>query len=300
MYCNFITCCSVLQAKEVYQRTQGRQQVLPLDSIYRKNLPEWDKPLPHIRFQPKYKPAGNPVYARNLLEFTRDEESCRVVFGMLLGDTLILDTLDQANQYRQEIIKYTHCPTILTRSGDRIRSNGKFGGTMNKAPPMDKLKGCVFGQPLPIAYHALCTQIETLEKYKTALAASIQSHDELQEQINLQKDPETLEKYKECKEAEVKLKEVEQKLGMNMPTRNLKHQTSTPTGTEPALKKTKSEQSPATPSRLSVVHPSPRSRNGPSPIVVDPSATPSRMSSRIASMTTVISEDGRKRLKKSL
>ncbi|KAH9495554.1 Structural maintenance of chromosomes flexible hinge domain-containing protein 1 [Bulinus truncatus] len=66
------------KAKEVYQKTQGKQQVLPLDSIYRKNLPEWDKPLPHSRFQPKYKPAGNPVYARNLLEFTKDEESCRV------------------------------------------------------------------------------------------------------------------------------------------------------------------------------------------------------------------------------
>ncbi|KAH9491934.1 Structural maintenance of chromosomes flexible hinge domain-containing protein 1 [Bulinus truncatus] len=31
------------KAKEVYQKTQGKQQVLPLDSIYRKNLPEWDK-----------------------------------------------------------------------------------------------------------------------------------------------------------------------------------------------------------------------------------------------------------------
>ncbi|KAH9491935.1 Structural maintenance of chromosomes flexible hinge domain-containing protein 1 [Bulinus truncatus] len=260
------------------------------------------RPLPHSRFQPKYKPAGNPVYARNLLEFTKDEESCRVVFGMLLGDTLILDTLDQANQYRQEIIKYTHCPTILTRCGDRIRSNGKFGGTMNKAPPMEKLKGCVFGQPLPIAYHALCTQIETLEKYKSALVASIQSQDDLQEQVNMQKDPETMEKYKECKEAENKLKEVEQKLGMSVPARSLKQSSSTYTGTEPAVKKFKPE--PATPSatasRHSIMTPSPRSRNGLSPPISDPSITPSRMSSRIASMTTVISEDGRKRLKKSI
>ena len=31
------------KAKDLYHRTQGKQQVLPLDSIYRKNLPDWDK-----------------------------------------------------------------------------------------------------------------------------------------------------------------------------------------------------------------------------------------------------------------
>ncbi|CAL1543232.1 unnamed protein product [Lymnaea stagnalis] len=220
---------------------------------------------------------------------------------MLLGDTLILDNLDQANLYRQEIIKYTHCPTILTRSGDRIRSNGKFGGAMNKAPPMDKLKGSVFGQPLPIAYHAVCTQIDTLEKYKSALVASIQSQDDLQEQVNLQKVPETMEKYKECKDAETRLKEVEHKLGMGVPGKGGKHAVRSSGDMEPSLKKPKLEPgtSPITPTRLSTISPSPRSRNGTTP-VLDPLATPSRTSSRIASMTTVVSEDGRKRLKKSV
>ena len=58
-----------------------------------------------------------------------------------------------------QIVKFTHCPTILTRDGDRIRSNGKFGGLMNKALPIEKLRGAVFGEPLPVAYHAVCTQI---------------------------------------------------------------------------------------------------------------------------------------------
>ena len=58
-----------------------------------------------------------------------------------------------------QIIKHSHCPTILTWQGDRIRSNGKFGGTMNKAVPLEKLRGAVFGEPLPMSYHALCTQI---------------------------------------------------------------------------------------------------------------------------------------------
>jgi hypothetical protein len=61
--------------------------------------------------------------------------------------------------YCVQIIKHCHCPTILTWQGDRIRSNGKFGGTMNKAVPLEKLRGAVFGEPLPMSYHALCTQI---------------------------------------------------------------------------------------------------------------------------------------------
>ena len=31
------------QAHELYKQSNGRQQVLPLDSIYRKALPEWNK-----------------------------------------------------------------------------------------------------------------------------------------------------------------------------------------------------------------------------------------------------------------
>ena len=31
------------QAKEIYAQSGGKQQVLPLDSIYKKNLPDWNK-----------------------------------------------------------------------------------------------------------------------------------------------------------------------------------------------------------------------------------------------------------------
>ena len=78
---------------------------------------------------------------------------------MLLGDTIILDNLDSANAYRQEIVKHNHCPTILTREGDRIRSNGKFGGLMNKALPIERLRGAVFGAPMPKKYDDLNEQI---------------------------------------------------------------------------------------------------------------------------------------------
>jgi len=31
------------QAQELYRESNGRQQVLPLDSIFKKALPEWNK-----------------------------------------------------------------------------------------------------------------------------------------------------------------------------------------------------------------------------------------------------------------
>lgn len=30
-------------ARSIFDETQGRQQVLPLDSIYKKNLPDWNR-----------------------------------------------------------------------------------------------------------------------------------------------------------------------------------------------------------------------------------------------------------------
>lgn len=286
------------KAQEIYSKTQGRQQVLPLDSIYRKNLPDWGKPLPHVRYRPNWKPPGRPVYARDLLHFTAHQESCQLVFGMLLGDTLILDSLDNANMYRQEIIKHSHCPTILTWQGDRIRSNGKFGGTMNKAVPLERLRGAVFGEPLPIAYHALCTQIASLESYLSGLMRHVQAQDELQEVINAQKNPEMAAKYKECREAEAQLTEVERQLGVGVPSK-----------ARPASSLAKDTAGPS---------PSKRARTSPgaatsSPIFshraslngsgeaaeLDPSITPTRTSLRIASMTPVVSDDGRKRLRKT-
>jgi hypothetical protein len=40
---NFVlySCCA--QAKEVYRESNGQQQVLPLDSIYKQRLPEWNR-----------------------------------------------------------------------------------------------------------------------------------------------------------------------------------------------------------------------------------------------------------------
>ncbi|KAK7813938.1 hypothetical protein U0070_011045 [Myodes glareolus] len=67
-------------ARCIYDETQGRQQVLPLDSIYRKAVPDWKRPLPHIRNGKfHFKPFGDPVFARDLLTFPDNVEHCETV-----------------------------------------------------------------------------------------------------------------------------------------------------------------------------------------------------------------------------
>ncbi|XP_020384774.2 structural maintenance of chromosomes flexible hinge domain-containing protein 1 [Rhincodon typus] len=206
-------------ARRIFDESQGRQQVLPLDSIYRKNLPDAKRPLPHMRNgKCHFKPEGNPIFARELLIFPENVEQCHTVFGMLLGDTIILDDLNAANQYRKEVVKITHCPTLLTRDGDRIRSNGKFGGLQNKAPQMDKLRGLVFGAPLPKAYHTLNSQIDLIQQYRSALIKLNNVNQELDLQLKYLGSPEMTLKHKELNEQENQLKQIEKQLGMT-PTR---------------------------------------------------------------------------------
>ncbi|XP_004683823.1 PREDICTED: structural maintenance of chromosomes flexible hinge domain-containing protein 1 [Condylura cristata] len=216
-------------ARRIYDETQGRQQVLPLDSIYKKTLPDWKRPLPHYRNGKLYfKPIGDPVFARDLLTFPDNVEHCETVFGMLLGDTIILDNLDAANHYRKEVVKITHCPTLLTRDGDRIRSNGKFGGLQNKAPPMDKLRGMVFGAPVPKQCLILGEQIDLLQQYRTAVCRLGTVNKDLTGQLEYLHTPDMKRKKQELDEQEKNLKLIEQKLGMT-PTRkcndSLRHPT---------------------------------------------------------------------------
>uniref|UniRef100_A0A8B9FY44 Structural maintenance of chromosomes flexible hinge domain containing 1 n=1 Tax=Amazona collaria TaxID=241587 RepID=A0A8B9FY44_9PSIT len=202
-------------ARSIFDETQGRQQVLPLDSIYRKTLPDWNRPLPHLRNgKTFFRPIGNPVFARHLLTFPDNVEHCQTVFGMLLGDTIVIDNLDAANHYRKEVVKIAHCPTLLTRAGDRILSNGKFGGLQNRAPPMDKLRGMVFGAPVPKLYSTFAGQIDLLQQYRTAVVKLDNVNKDLDLRLQSLNAPEVQKKRQELAEQEKSLKLIEQKLGM--------------------------------------------------------------------------------------
>ncbi|KAJ8277635.1 hypothetical protein GJAV_G00077890 [Gymnothorax javanicus] len=200
-------------ARQIYDDTQGRQQVMPLDSVFWRSS---NRPLPHMRNGLMcFKPMGNPVFVRDLLIFPEHAESCLMVFGNLLGDTILVDNLDAANQYRKGVVQNkTPCPTLLTRQGERVRSNGKFGGLQNKAPSIEKLRGQVFGAPLPEQYNTLNKQIELLQQYCVAMAKCKQVKEDYEVHMDYMKSPEMVEKEGEMRAQEEQLKDIERQLGM--------------------------------------------------------------------------------------
>ncbi|CAN9506377.1 unnamed protein product [Ophioblennius macclurei] len=153
-------------AQMIHRDTRGEQQVWPLDSM---SVSQGNRTLPHIqRGRKLFDPPGNPVLARELLIYPQDEQSCKIVFQNLLGETILIDDLDSATQYRRMIVqKKLYCPNILTRQGERVNAKGIFGGRQNKAPPMDRLK--VFAAPFPENYHIIEEQKKLLTEYRSAL-----------------------------------------------------------------------------------------------------------------------------------
>ncbi|KAI1297262.1 Structural maintenance of chromosomes flexible hinge domain-containing protein 1 [Halotydeus destructor] len=138
------------KAEELNRRYQERQQLMPLDQIYRgAPVRDWFGMLPHERARhANISVTGNPVFARTLLDFPKDEPNCKIVFASLLGDTILMDSLEDALRYRRQIVKLPNmqCPTIVTRDGRRLRNNGKFGGLGNKMPSdVAALRQGVFG-----------------------------------------------------------------------------------------------------------------------------------------------------------
>ncbi|CAB1349523.1 unnamed protein product [Coregonus sp. 'balchen'] len=174
---------TTVAARKIYDDTQGRQQVMPLDTVFWRN--NSSRPLPHIR----------------------------KVFGNLLGDTILTDDLDSANHYRKGVVQSKMpCPTLLTRQGERIRSNGKFGGLQNKAPPIERLRGQVFGAPLPKEYHTFMGQIDLLQQYRLAMEKSRQVKEDFDCHMQYLKSPEMVQKEEEMDEQEKQLKDIETKL----------------------------------------------------------------------------------------
>ncbi|XP_051755172.1 structural maintenance of chromosomes flexible hinge domain-containing protein 1 [Ctenopharyngodon idella] len=202
---------TTIAAKKIYDDTQGRQQVIPLETVFwRPN----DRPLPHIRNGlPLFHPLGNPVFVKDLLIFPEHTESCNKVFATLLGDTILIDDLDSANDYRRGVVQNKmQCPTLLTRQGERIRSNGKFGGMQNKVPSIEKLRGQVFGAPLPKEYHHTCHQIVLLQQYCVAMKKASDVLSEYKSHLEKLQSPQMKQKRQELNQQREDLEELEKTL----------------------------------------------------------------------------------------
>ncbi|CAN7988256.1 unnamed protein product [Ixodes hexagonus] len=171
------------KAKDVYRKTNGKQQVVAVDSINRRNL---SKLLPHMRNK-SFTPTGNPKFALDYFMFRKDPETCRTVFANFIGDTIVLDTLDDATKYRTEVTKFSACPTLLAKTGERIASTGKFGGAQNRAPSLAQLQGNVFGEPPVKDVDRIQEQIQLLKK----LAVSMKKQKEAKTELDKQKQKDT-------------------------------------------------------------------------------------------------------------
>ncbi|XP_026071477.1 structural maintenance of chromosomes flexible hinge domain-containing protein 1-like isoform X1 [Carassius auratus] len=198
-------------AKRIYDDTQGRQQVIPLETVFwRPN----DRPLPHIKNDTLlFQPVGNPVFVKDILIFPEHIESCNKVFASLLGETILIDDLDSANDYRRGVVQNKmQCPTLLTRQGERIRSNGKFGGLQNKAPPIEKLRGQVFGAPLPKEHNLIRHQIELLQQCRVAMQKASKVRSEYNSHVEHLQSPQMKQKQQELQQQEQELRDLEETL----------------------------------------------------------------------------------------
>ncbi|KAL2085320.1 hypothetical protein ACEWY4_018640 [Coilia grayii] len=202
---------TTVAARKIYDDTQGRQQVMPLETVFWKSN---TRPLPHIRNGMNiFVPLGNPVFARDLLIYQQYADKCQMVFGSLLGDTILINDLDSANHYRKGVVQSKiQCPTLLTRQGDRIRSNGKFGGLQNKAPSIEKLRGHVFGAPIPREYHQASSHVELLQQYRVVLEKCQMVRADYDSHVQYLQSPEMQQKEQELKEQKRELQDIEKKL----------------------------------------------------------------------------------------
>lgn len=205
-------------AKRIYHYSQGSQQVMALDSVF---VHPGNRSMPHVRNDRLlFDPPGNPVRARDLLQYPHNPESCTIAFKNILGDTILIDDLDSANHYRKAVVQNKmQCPTILTRQGDRVSAKGKFGGAQNKAPPINTLH--TFGAPIPQLYYTLKQQIDLLTQYRSALASRDEAAKDREEHLREIKSPENLKRQQEMEERQKQLEEIQRQL-VSTPVRPVK------------------------------------------------------------------------------
>ncbi|XP_029001668.1 structural maintenance of chromosomes flexible hinge domain-containing protein 1-like isoform X1 [Betta splendens] len=208
-YMDCVITTTTESAMRIHRDTQGRQKVMALESIF---VHQGSRPLPHIRNHCNvFDPPGNPVFARELLIFPHYTQECDIVFKNILGDTILIDDLASANQYRKQVVQNkTPCPTILTRQGDLVSAKGMFGGSQNKAPPIHTLQ--VFGSPPPQNYYAVIEQIDLAYQYQVAMEKHLKAAKEYEEHVTVMNSPDTLKKKEDMEAKRRQLEMIEGQL----------------------------------------------------------------------------------------
>jgi hypothetical protein len=134
-----------------------------------------------LRCSAPFNPQGHPFFARHVLHFPPGlEEKCKVAFGGLLTDTIIIDSMQDAMNYRRTLLNQSiSCPVIITRDGKRLAATGKFGGLNNSISEEFRKKGVRFAKTPSTQIIQLRSAIHDL----TDLIDYSLKRDEMQSQI---------------------------------------------------------------------------------------------------------------------
>ena len=128
------------------------------------------KPLPLELPAPPPRYSSGIEFAVNLLEFTSENGYLRcTLFWNLLSKTIVVKDLRSGQIYREHLTKMKQpCPTILTRDGNMIASDGLMD-PKRRCPQLGDLKFAFGALPLrETAQHRRLTQKrEALERLQT-------------------------------------------------------------------------------------------------------------------------------------
>ena len=150
---NCIVTNTTEKAKELDKRFNHSQQVWPMDSIpvRFKNFEQEKVPLPHTRCTEPFDVTGNPRWALSLVTFDpKTEHVARIVLNQMLGNLLIMDTMDDATNYRAQCTRQkVEVGTILTlRDARRLSAMGKFWWSWEQCTTSDQTRRVSFTSPL--------------------------------------------------------------------------------------------------------------------------------------------------------
>ena len=110
-------------------------------------------PIPRINFN-----RGNPEYMVNLIELPAHNEYLRdTLFYGIYQDTILIDTIEMAQEYREMLGRVPTVPTIYTRDGAVMASNG----LMSPKPPANVKIPFIYGE-LPVD-DEINTKLEELQ-----------------------------------------------------------------------------------------------------------------------------------------
>lgn len=175
---------TIEQQRKVYDAGQPAYCEATLLSFTKRDFDGKDgKPLPLELPSPPANYRSTIEFAVNLLEFTSDNGYLRCsLFWNLLSKTIVVKDLKSGQAYREHLTKMRQsCPTILTRDGNMIASDGLMDPKRRCPQRMEDLKFAFGALPAreTARYRELREKCEALEK----LQVTVEKHEREMEDV---------------------------------------------------------------------------------------------------------------------